>query len=285
MRVALAGCVHGKLQHVYQEIQRSGWNPHIVVMCGDIQACRSRADLNSMSVPQKYRRMGDFHNYYTRKLTAPYLTILIGGNHEASRYMSRFPSGGWIAPRIWYMGTSGVVDVGGLRVGGISGIWYEEDYEKPHFEFEQFKARATPVPKESIYSVYHTRKVDIDKLMKLPPGSVDLMISHDWPQGIEHFGDLESLLHKKPFFKSDIESGKLGNPATRKVLEHLRPKVWVSAHLHVHYNAQFHDTKFIALDKVLPSRKFLDYIEIGPKRPKHVKVTRIDPENDRSKLN
>lgn len=29
------------------------------------------------------------------------------------------------------------------------------------------------------------------------------MISHDWPAGIEHCGDLNHLLKIKPFFKND----------------------------------------------------------------------------------
>lgn len=40
-----------------------------------------------MAVPVKYRRMGTFWKYYTGKAVAPYLTIFIGGNHEASNYL------------------------------------------------------------------------------------------------------------------------------------------------------------------------------------------------------
>lgn len=273
MRVAVAGCVHGNLRQVYSAIERSQQKPHLVVLCGDVQACRTRADLDSMSVPTKYRRMGDFHEYYSRRLRAPYLTILVGGNHEASAYMAQFPNGGWLAPRIWYLGPCGVVDVGGLTVGGLSGIWYAEDYEKPHFEFEQF-ARGVP-PRESIYSVYHTRKTDVDALMRLAPRSVDLMVSHDWPQGIAQHGDLAALLAKKPWFRADIESGRLGNPAARALLEHLQPKWWVSAHLHVYFTAQFGGTRFVALDKVLPRRQFLEFIEVGPPATGSIKLRRV----------
>lgn len=275
MRVAIAGCVHGNLRQVYHAIQRSGKNPHLVIMCGDIQACRNENDLKSMSVPAKYRRLGDFHEYYKRKITAPYLTIVVGGNHESSAYMSKLANGGWLAPGIWYMGDSGAVSVGGLKICGISGIWYQDDYEKPHFEHEQF-IKNKIVPKDSIYSVYHTRKVDIEKLMQLEPKSIDIAISHDWPRGIEQYGDLTALLSEKPLFRRDIESQKLGNPATRQLLDHLQPRWWVSAHLHVKYTAQYNDTNFLALDKVLPRRKYLDFIDVGPKPPKgKLKITPI----------
>jgi len=31
--------------------------------------------------------------------------------------------------------------------------------------------------------------------------SIDIMLSHDWPQGIEQYGNLKQLLKFKPFFE------------------------------------------------------------------------------------
>lgn len=33
---------------------------------------------------------------------------------------------------------------------------------------------------------------------------MDVFLSHDWPQGIEHHGALGKLLGKKPAFKEDV---------------------------------------------------------------------------------
>jgi lariat debranching enzyme len=52
-----------------------------------MQAMRSLPDLEAMACPPKYRALGQFHNYYAQRKKAPYLTIVIGGNHEASGYM------------------------------------------------------------------------------------------------------------------------------------------------------------------------------------------------------
>jgi lariat debranching enzyme len=48
---------------------------------------RNNADLACIAMPEKYRRLGDFADYYNGTKTAPVLTIFIGGNHEASNYL------------------------------------------------------------------------------------------------------------------------------------------------------------------------------------------------------
>ena len=55
--------------------------------------------------------------YYTGAAVAPVLTLFVGGNHEASNYLRELHYGGWVAPNIYYMGSSGVVRFGGLRIG------------------------------------------------------------------------------------------------------------------------------------------------------------------------
>jgi lariat debranching enzyme len=81
--------------------------------------------------------MGDFYKYYTGELVAPILTVCVGGNHEAVGYLHELRYGGWLAPNIYFLGSSGVVKVGNLRVGGISGIFnprnYDAGYENPPF--------------------------------------------------------------------------------------------------------------------------------------------------------
>lgn len=62
-----------------------------------------------------------FCRYYSGEKVAPILTIFIGGNHEASNYLQELPYGGWVAPNIYYLGYAGVVNVNGIRIGGISG--------------------------------------------------------------------------------------------------------------------------------------------------------------------
>jgi lariat debranching enzyme len=96
------------------------------------------------------------------------------------------------------------------------------------------------------------------------------MLSHDWPRGVYHFGDVDKLLRAKPFFKEEVLTNSLGSAPSQELLTVLQPKYWFAAHLHVKFPAivthtvteedvekQTGITKFLALDKCLPRRHFL----------------------------
>ena len=63
-----------------------------------------QADLSTMACPPKYRSMQSFYKYYSGEKAAPVLTIVVGGNHEASNHMWELYYGGWLAPNIYYLG-------------------------------------------------------------------------------------------------------------------------------------------------------------------------------------
>jgi lariat debranching enzyme len=65
-----------------------------------------------------------------------------------------------------------------------------------------------------------------------------IFVSHDWPQSIEHHGNLKNLLRNKPFFRQDIENGELGSPPMMGLLRNLKPEWWFSAHLHTRFEAK-----------------------------------------------
>jgi lariat debranching enzyme len=107
-----------------------------------------------MECPPKYKEIGQFIRYYQRELTAPILTLFVGGNHEASNYLRDLYYGGYVAENIYYLGSSGVVNVvkgeESLRVGGISGIEKYYDYLKGYFE-------RPPYCLNDLKTMYHTR--------------------------------------------------------------------------------------------------------------------------------
>jgi lariat debranching enzyme len=188
------------------------------------KAVRNASDLKAVSMPSKYYAMHDFHEYYSGARTAPYLTIFIGGNHEASNYMWELYYGGWAAPKIYYMGAANVVRVGPLRIAGLSGIWKGYNYKKPHYE-------RLPYNSDDIRSIYHVRELDVRKLLQIRT-QVDIGLSHDWPRGMEWKGDYKQLFRWKPDFEQEAKDGTLGSVAATTVLERLRPAHWFSAHMH-----------------------------------------------------
>ncbi|KAF2832944.1 lariat debranching enzyme [Ophiobolus disseminans] len=232
LRIAVEGCGHGVLHDIYASVAKAcelkGWpDVDLLIIGGDFQAVRNASDLKAVSMPSKYYAMHDFHEYYSGARTAPYLTIFIGGNHEASNYMWELYYGGWAAPKIYYMGAANVIRLGPLRIAGLSGIWKGYNYKKPHFE-------RLPYNSDDIRSIYHVREWDVRKLLQIR-SQVDIGLSHDWPRSIEWKGDYKQLFRWKPDFEQEAKDGTLGSVAATIVLEHLRPAHWFSAHMHTKF--------------------------------------------------
>ena len=56
------------------------------------------------------------------------LVCTVGGNHEAANHLWELYYGGWVAKKILYMGHAGVINFGGVRIGGLSGIYNGRHY-------------------------------------------------------------------------------------------------------------------------------------------------------------
>eukprot|EP01028_Stygiella_incarcerata_P007699 TRINITY_DN32195_c0_g1_i1.p1 TRINITY_DN32195_c0_g1~~TRINITY_DN32195_c0_g1_i1.p1 ORF type:complete len:304 (-),score=64.74 TRINITY_DN32195_c0_g1_i1:449-1267(-) len=229
IRVAVIGCLHGKLKDVYASVRRCSEEAcrkvDFVVITGDFQAFRDEKDMDSAKIKPKYRDMGTFHEFFDGMEEAPVPTLCVGGNHESSAHFMEFPWGGWLAPNVYYMGFAGCVRFGPLRIGGVSGIFMERDYHRPRYE-------TLPLSMDEVRSIYHTRSIDIARMMKLPSSYLDIMITHDWPTCITSRDNAWQL---KPGLHADASRGKLGNPHFNQLLAHQRPMFWFSSHLHQEY--------------------------------------------------
>ena len=231
--------------------------------------------------------------YYTGEAEAPYPTIFVGGNHEASNYLwevrrraaafscpsatsvlkptpteplAQLYYGGWVCPNIYFLGYSGVINFGDLRIGGLSGIWKPGDFRRGY-------ASARPPFRSlgDVKSAYHVREYEVWKLSQVS-GPLDVFVSHDWPRGVAQHGDSAALFRAKPFLKAEVLDGSLGSQPNAELLKRLAPDYWFSAHLHVKFpaliprsDARGGATRFLALDKCLPGRNFLQ--ARAPHRP------------------
>lgn len=263
MKIAVEGCAHGELDKIYDTIkgleEQHNFKVDLLIICGDFQAVRNAADMECMAVPRKYQEMKDFYRYYSGEIKAPVLTIVIGGNHEASNYLAELPYGGWLCENIYYMGYAGVVNVNGVRIAGLSGIYKGQDYLKGRFE-------RAPYTESTKRSAYHLRNLDVFRLKQLQE-PIDIMLTHDWPRGIYNYGNKDRLLRQKQFFRQEVEENRLGCRPTEELLHKLKPAYWFAAHLHCKFAAivQHEDktsTRFLALDKCLPNRDFIQTLDI-----------------------
>ncbi|KAF9201740.1 lariat debranching enzyme [Haplosporangium sp. Z 27] len=234
MRIAVEGCCHGQLDDIYREIElrekRYNYKIDLLLICGDFHSIRNEADLDTIACPRKYLHLGTFYKYYSGELNVPVPTVFIGGNHESSNYLWELYHGGWVCPNIYFLGWGGVINVGGMRIGGMTGIYKSQHYQTGHFE-------VTPYNDNHKRSVYHIRKYDVYKMLQVKE-PLDVFLSHDWPLGIERYGNLQQLLKAKSYFTSEVNNNTLGSPPFEQVLTSLRPAYWFSAHLHVRYAAQ-----------------------------------------------
>ncbi|RKF59889.1 Lariat debranching enzyme [Erysiphe neolycopersici] len=234
LRVAVEGCGHGTLHAIYASVAKASkareWgNVDLLIIGGDFQAIRNASDLTVMACPVKYRKIGDFHSYYSGARKAPYLTIFVGGNHEASSHLWELFYGGWVAPNIYYMGAANILRVGGVRIAGMSGIWKGYNFRKSHYE-------RLPYNQDDIRSIYHVREIETRKLLQIRT-QVDVGISHDWPKSIETYGNTKKLFKNKPDFQKESRDGTFGNVAAKLVMDRLRPPYWFSAHMHCKHAA------------------------------------------------
>eukprot|EP00466_Bigelowiella_natans_P010075 jgi/Bigna1/42722/e_gw1.67.51.1 len=257
--ISLSFCAFaGELDKIYETIalveKKDGIKVDVLVCCGDFQAVRNPDDLACMACPVKYREMNTFYKYFSGQKKAPVLTLYVAGNHEASNYHMELFHGGWVAPNIYYMGHANVLNVCGIRIAGLSGI-----YKRNHFH--QGFHEKLPLNDGTMRSIYHVRETDVFRLLQVAE-PIDVFISHDWPQRIYHYGNVQHLIRRKRHFEREIADNSLGNPAHTKLLNILKPKYWFSAHLHVKFPAIVRHksggtTRFLALGKCLPRHDFL----------------------------
>ena len=269
MRIAVEGCCHGELDKIYAALAHlekvENVKVDLLICCGDFQGVRNARDLKCMSVPDKYKTLGTFHRYFRGERRAPVPTLFIGGNHEASNYLWELYYGGFVAPDIYYLGHSGVVRFGNLRVGGLSGIFKGNDYRRGHYERPPYTRGG------EVKSAYHVRQFDVDKLRSVRE-PIDVFLSHDWPRGISRYGDQADLIRRKRFLADELRDNSLGSPPAEELLHALKPRYWFSAHLHVKFAAMVRHgdgsaTRFLALDKCLPRRDFMQIVDVPDRDP------------------
>nr|CAB3498378.1 unnamed protein product [Digitaria exilis] len=117
---------------------------------------------------------------------------------------------------------------------------------------------------------------------------LDIFLSHDWPLGITEYGNWQKLIRAKNHFEKEVNNRTLGSKPAAELLNKLKPPYWFSAHLHCRFSAIIQHgvngptTKFLALDKCLPGRNFLQVIDIPSNPgPYEIQNEQLDTQDDR----
>lgn len=137
---------------------------------------------------------------------------------------------------------------------------------RPHSRGRAGYYELPPYNHHDLHSVFHVRVMDVLRLSALRR-PLDVFVSHDWPRNISKHGNEAQLLRVKPFLRADIASGEFGSEPGEHLLHTLRPRYWFSAHMHCRFAALVRhpdgrETRFLALDKVLPGRDFLQVLDL-----------------------
>jgi hypothetical protein len=219
---AVFGDVHGRIDGMVElgrRFERAfGAKLDLVLQVGDLEPHRDERDLATMSAPEKYRKLGDFPRYATGESRLPWEVVFIAGNHEPYGWLEEHPSGGYLIPGLYYLGRAGAVERLGLRIGGFSGV-----YHPLHSERDRRPAPSSDDARRWKLATYSTRE---DEARALALGSVDLLLLHDWPEGLLARSDANRL----PTLESTV-----GSPRGRRLVEHLAPRIVFCGHLHVPY--------------------------------------------------
>lgn len=147
------------------------------------------------------------------------------GNHEDYRNLEQLAAD--YADVVTHLKRGEVVDVGGRPTLCVGGARYMDAWSTP------------PGCEISVR--------DVARCLSNEPGTIDLVLSHDCPQGlgVGHEPGMEHL-------------GPPGEEGLARVAEHLAPRLWVFGHHHRWFEGEVNGTRFLGLPESWQGYALLD---------------------------
>ncbi len=224
---AVVGDVHGHMHRMVAELQFwEQWNDvrlNFVLQVGDFEPVRYDADLASVHVPQKYRKLGDFVDYTEGRATFPWPVWFIGGNHEPYGYLDQQPDGFALLDHCQYLGRAGHATIGGLRLAWLSAIHHPEHFDA--LRPDVMAPRRMVSPKRFTYF----NAGDIARLKSVT--APDLMLFHEWPEGLSE----SSLFKRRRGTNPKAGQPGVGNAVAAELIRRCRPPWVFCGHMHEAY--------------------------------------------------
>jgi len=255
MKVAIVGDLHGHINLMYSKLL--GLNIDLILQLGDFLPCRDEGDLPFVPVPTKYRKVGDFPDYFTGKRKAFIPTFFIYGNHEPFNFIGEFSK---VAENIWCLGAYGIksiselVSIAGIKninitnditVAWLSGVYSERYFESPALESvdEHNKRQASYIRAESVYEL----------AAQLEKRNADILLMHQPTAEFEAYLIANNGLREKDvnFLMGDI------------LLEQSRSiKNVYTGHTHVYAETQIGNTTHTALADIQSAQTCYTILEV-----------------------
>ncbi|VEP12220.1 conserved hypothetical protein [Hyella patelloides LEGE 07179] len=233
---AAVGDVHGHIYKMLGLLQK--WEAKhqqkldFVLQVGDFEPHRHEEDLVTMDAPTKYKKLGDFANFYHNQARFTYPLYFIGGNHEPYGFLDYFPQGQEIAPNFNYLGRVNQIKVCDLKIVGVSGIY------KP--ELFSYRPSIKAIKSYSNKKYIGFTEVEIEQALNYQ--DTDILIMHEWATDILKKEDLDKLQQRY----SNARYEQIGNEYARLLIEALQPKLVLFGHMHLKYRSSMQ----VASDKI-----------------------------------
>lgn len=238
------GDVHGEMYEMLGLLKKWESQLSFVLQVGDFEPHRHEADLQTMDAPTKYRKLGSFSDFYNGSAVFPYPVWFIGGNHEPYGFLDTIPSKTKIVSNCYYLGRVGMVELAGLKIIGLSGIY------KGHLF-----ANRPPIEEINKHSnADYIGFTENEVLQALAFQQVDILLLHEWPRGL--------LASDSNLDITDPET--IGNEYARLLVDTLKPRLVLCGHMHRYYRQQIPwlDGKITQICCLAHTRSGSDAVEI-----------------------
>ena len=227
MRFAVIGDVHGKFELLARllEVLRDRHGVELAFQVGDL-AYLSSDDPRYLKVlklagPQtspliydSFDDMAQALHFLRGEIELPVPVYFVGGNHEDWPHLALVEEKAKeqglrppyeIAPNLFFLGQAEVLEVAGVRVVALSGI-----YDRIRWEL------CTTSPRK----LYYHNQEDEERLLLEAPGA-DLLVAHEWPVKLVQGATWEEVAY-----------ATIGSPTVDRLIRHFRPVLSFHGHIH-----------------------------------------------------
>lgn len=249
---AAVGDVHGGMHRMTALLDawevRHARHIDFVLQVGDFEPHRDTADLASASMPAKYRDLGDFPDFHHGLASFAWPVVFIGGNHEPFGFLEQMPRGGRVAPHCQYLGRVGRIELGGLVIVGLTGIYADAHYDgRP-------PAHAISGANKKRFAYFS----EADVATALAYGSADVLMLHEWPRGAIAEDQRATVAGRRKVSDPAI----VGNEPARRIIDRLRPKLIVAGHMHWRHRSRIGGSAFAAMAHIDAGEDALGVFEV-----------------------